>query len=96
MSVNVRVYLHSIFRLKAAVRSVEIALAPGAVLIDLVQDLVGRYPVLEPLWLDGLGQLEPHVMIFIDGSDAAVKLCGMRAEVPPGSRVDIFPPVAGG
>jgi molybdopterin converting factor small subunit len=96
VSATVRVYLHSLFRLKAAARFAEIALTPGAVLIDLVRDLVERYPVLGPLWLDGDGRLQRHVLVFIDGSDAAVKLSGLQAEVPPGCRVDIFPPTAGG
>ncbi len=64
--------------------------------MDLVRDLVERYPVLSPLWLDGDGRLQPHVLVFIDGSDAAVKLSGLHTEIPPGSRVDIFPPTAGG
>jgi sulfur-carrier protein len=61
--------------------------AEGETVRDLLDDLMSRFPTLEP-------QL-PFVNVYVEGEDVRT-LDGFETEVTPGSTVILLPAMAGG
>ena len=61
--------------------------AEGNTVRELLDDLMSRFPTLEP-------QL-PFVNIYVEGEDVRTR-DGLETEVPPGSTVILLPAMAGG
>jgi molybdopterin synthase sulfur carrier subunit len=67
----------------------------GATLRAVLDDLAGRWPVLERRLRDERGQLRPHVLVFVDG--AGVRGASEQdTPVPDGAEVFVAPAVSGG
>jgi molybdopterin synthase sulfur carrier subunit len=62
-------------------------LAAGDTVRDLLDDLLSRFPALEP-------QL-PFANVYVEGEDVRT-LDGLETEVPAGSTVILLPAMAGG
>ncbi len=77
-------------------RSIDIDLAEGTTVRELIAALVTRYPPLRQQLLNAQGELYPHVHIFVNGRDAPYLPNGVETQIYPGDTVDIFPAVAGG
>jgi len=88
--------LYATFRLIAGVKSVDLDLSPGSSIQQAIQALVARYPVLKKHWLDGQGELYPHVQVFLNGQAAETLAEGLATRLQSGDTLDFFPPVAGG
>ena len=61
--------------------------AEGNTVRELLDDLMSRFPTLEP-------QL-PFANIYVEGEDVRTR-DGLETEVPPGSTVILLPAMAGG
>jgi molybdopterin synthase sulfur carrier subunit len=75
--------------------SVELALADGASLADLLDALGAAKPALVRRIRDEQGELRRFVNIYVDGEDAR-RAGGLAAPVPSGAEVLVLPSVAGG
>lgn len=63
----------------------------GASLATALDDLFAREPALRPHLLDESGEIRPHVLIFVDGSRAA-----LGDDVGPDSEVRVLQAASGG
>ncbi|PZS32568.1 MAG: molybdopterin synthase sulfur carrier subunit [Pseudonocardiales bacterium] len=75
--------------------SVELALADGASLADLLDALTAEKPALARRLRDEQGELRRYVNIYVDGEDAR-RAGGLMAAVPADAEVLVLPSVAGG
>lgn len=75
--------------------TVELALADGASLADLLEALSAAKPALARRIRDEQGELRRYVNIYVDGEDAR-QVGGLAAAVPAGAEVLVLPSVAGG
>ena len=76
-------------------RKVELPLAAGARVADLVDALAARWPDLREHLMDEDGRLSRRVNIFVGGRNVRW-LEGIETPLEPDQTIDIFPPVAGG
>ncbi len=76
-------------------RAVEIDLAPGATVEELLTRLFERFPNLKPRVVDEAGELRRSVNVFINGRMVR-HLDGLDTRLQANDEVAIFPPVAGG
>ena len=90
-----RVSFYATLRPIVGDRSVEIPLAEGATVRELVDALASRWPELSEQLFDEEGGLSRRVNVFVEGRDIRW-LDGVETPLLPGQKVDIFPPVAGG
>jgi molybdopterin synthase sulfur carrier subunit len=77
-------------------KTVDVPLAAGATVSQLLQAIVARYPALRPILLDETGALYRHVHLFVNGRDAPYLADALNTPLAPGDTVDVFPAVAGG
>lgn len=89
------VRLYASFRRLAGEKALEVSLAEGSTVRDLLRLLQEQRPALAGQTLDGAGKLAPFVGVFVNGRDIR-HLEGLDTAVGPADEVDIFPPVAGG
>jgi sulfur-carrier protein len=75
--------------------SVDLALAEGATLADLLDALGAEKPALIRRIRDEQGELRRFVNVYVDGEDAR-RAGGLEAPVPSGAEVLVLPSVAGG
>jgi molybdopterin synthase sulfur carrier subunit len=68
--------------------------AEGETVRDLLDDLMGRFPVLREHIVEE-GELAPFVNVYVEGEDVRT-LDGLETEVEPGSTVILLPAMAGG
>ncbi len=75
--------------------TVELSLADGASLADLLDALTVAKPALARRLRDEQGGLRRYVNIYLDGEDAR-RVGGLAAVVPTDAEVLVLPSVAGG
>jgi sulfur-carrier protein len=75
--------------------TLDLALADGASLADLLQALSAAKPALARRLRDEQGELRRYVNIYVDGEDAR-RSGGLAAPVPADAEVLVLPSVAGG
>ena len=90
-----RVSFYATLRPIVGDRSVEIPLAEGATVRELVDALASRWPELSEQLFDEEGGLSRRVNVFVEGRNVRW-LEGLETSLEPDQAVDIFPPVAGG
>jgi molybdopterin synthase sulfur carrier subunit len=76
-------------------RDIDVALADGATIGDVLNRLVELRPVLAHRLLDEDGNIPRFVNVFINGRDIR-HLSGLDTPVMPDDEVTILPPAAGG
>lgn len=76
-------------------KSVEVEVAPGATVRELVDTMVARWPDLAETLLDE-GALSRRAHVFLDGRSARHLADGEDTVIEAGQVVDIAPAVAGG
>ncbi len=75
--------------------TLDLALADGASLADLLDVLSAEKPALARRLRDEQGELRRYVNIYVDGEDAR-RVGGLAAVVPADAEVLVLPSVAGG
>jgi molybdopterin synthase sulfur carrier subunit len=89
------VRLYASLREAVGERDVEVALADGATIRELINRLVELRPVLADRLLDEDGNIPPSVNVFVNGRDIR-DLNRLDTPVMPEDEVTILPPAAGG
>jgi sulfur-carrier protein len=80
--------------LRAEVGGVRELDAHGGTVADVIEDLVARFPALEPQLLQH-GELADFVNVYVRGEDARTH-DGMDTEVRDGDQLILLPAMAGG
>jgi molybdopterin converting factor small subunit len=89
MIVSVR--YHGQLRQEAGVAAEDVAVEPGATVIDLLRRLAEIHPLLRPRLLDDAGRKQATVLVFV-GDDQAVQ----EGRLSPGAEILLLTPIAGG
>ena len=89
------VRLYASFRELAGEREIDVSLADGASIRDLLSRLVEVRPALAHRLLDEDGNLSRFVNAFVNGRDIR-DLDGLDTPVMPDDEVTILPPAGGG
>lgn len=76
-------------------REVDLDLALGITVRDVVDAMIVRWPALEPLLLED-GALSRRAHVFVDGRSARHLPDGEKTLIAEGQSIDISPAVAGG
>ena len=91
-----QINLYANYRLHAGVKTINLALPPGANVYQAVLLIISQYPALRKDWLDENDCLHAHVHIFIDGREVGTLPAGLDTPLHPENVLDFFPPIAGG
>lgn len=76
-------------------REMQLSLAEGKTVGEVIAGLCGRYPPLQKEMFDTAGKLKEFINIFVNGRNIAF-LDDMATPLANGDVVSLFPPVAGG
>jgi molybdopterin converting factor small subunit len=68
--------------------------ARGHTVADVIDDLIARFPALEPQLLQG-GRLADFVNVYVRGEDVRTR-DGLETEVREGDQLILLPAMAGG
>ena len=77
-------------------KTVEVEIAEGSTLRQLLQDLVTRFPKLRAELFDENENLYGHVHVFVNGRDASFLADELDTQLKSKDVVNVFPPVGGG
>lgn len=77
-------------------KTIELPLATGITVQQLLEEVIERYPALHKELFDDKGELYRHVHIFINGRDAPFLDDALETRLTLSDTIDIFPAVAGG
>jgi sulfur-carrier protein len=75
--------------------SIDVAVADGASLAELLDALAADKPALARRIRDEQGELRRYVNVYVDGEDAR-RAAGLATAVPASAEVLVLPSVAGG
>ena len=90
-----RVMVYATLRSIVGDRFVDLPLAEGATVRDLVACMVERWPELAEMLLDD-GEVSRRVHVFVDGRSSRHLPAGSDTELHEGQQIDVSPAVAGG
>ncbi len=93
---SMNVFFYATFRQVVGTKFIELDLPDGVSIRAVVAEVIVRYPRLEALLLDEMGQLRPYVHVFINGRDAQYLPDGQATLLTATDKIDFFPPIAGG
>ena len=91
-----KVNFFATFRPIVGGKTVEVDLAEGSTLQQLLQALVARFPPMGPELFDQGGHLHGHVHVFVNGRDAVYLADQLETRMNAQDVINIFPPVGGG
>jgi molybdopterin synthase sulfur carrier subunit len=77
-------------------KTVELPIAEGMTVQDVLDVIVENYPGLRPELMDEHGQLLGHVHLFVNGRDAPYLDDVMDTKIKATDKIDVFPAVGGG
>jgi len=77
-------------------KTVEVEIAEGSTLRQLLQDLVARFPKLRAELFDENENLYGHVHVFVNGRDVLFLTDELDTQLKSEDVVSVFPPVGGG
>ncbi len=77
-------------------KTVELPLADGCTVQDVLDTIVETYPPMRKELLDENGHLLQHVHLFINGRDAPYLDDMMATTIKANDKIDVFPAVGGG
>jgi molybdopterin synthase sulfur carrier subunit len=92
----VKVHVHATLRQIVGGRAAEASFTPGETVHGLLDQLVARYPPLQPALFDEAGDLFRHVHVLVNGRDVRYLEAGLDTVLAETDAIDLFPPVAGG
>lgn len=90
-----RVRVYATLRPIVGGSAVDLDVAPGATVRDVIDAMVARWPDLEEMLLEA-GALSRRAHVFVDGRSARHLPDGERTVIEAEQEVDISPAVAGG
>lgn len=91
-----RVKVYATLRPIVGERVVDLPLAEGSRVRDLVARMVERWPGLAEMMLDEEGALSRRVHVFVDGRSARHLPDGVETRLFTENEIDVFPAIAGG
>ena len=77
-------------------KTVEFDLPEGITILQLVEEIVRQYPLMERELVDHEGNLYQHVHVFVNGRDVPFLENRVDTQLSAGDRISIFPAVGGG
>jgi MoaD family protein len=92
----VKVRLFAGLRAVVGQPSIEVEIAPGATVRELIDRLVAEHSGLAPELLDEAGELSRRVSVIVDGRNVVHLPRGFATPLAGPERIHIFPAVAGG
>jgi sulfur-carrier protein len=93
LTMNVRVY--ATLRPIVGGPIAQLSTDTGDTFMQLIDEMLVRWPALERELLDKQGALRTNIHIFLNGRDVRY-LGGLEMPIPENADVCIFPPVGGG
>ena len=91
-----KVNFFATFRPIVGGKSVEVDVAQGATLQQVLNTLVARFPPIGPELFDQEGHLHGHVHVFVNGRDWVYLADQLQTPIKVEDVINIFPPVGGG
>ena len=91
-----KVNFFATFRPIVGGKTVEVDVAEGATLQQLLKTLVAHFPPLDAEFFDPDGHLRGHVHVFVNGRDSAYLADQLETHIKAEDVINIFPPVGGG
>ena len=91
-----KVNFFATFRPIVGGKTVEVDVADGATLQQLLKTLVARFPPMGAELFDENGNLRGHVHVFVNGRDSVYLADQLETTIHAQDTVNIFPPVGGG
>ena len=91
-----KINFYATFRLISGVKTLEMDLAPGGHILEILAEVVRRYPALRDHLLDEAGGLNGHIHLFVNSKDVSYLPDGLHAVLQSEDTLDLFPPVGGG
>jgi molybdopterin synthase sulfur carrier subunit len=93
---DMKVNFYATLRQVVGTKTVDLALAEGATVHQLVAEMIRCYPGLQRELLDEQGQLYGHVHVFVNGRDAQYLENGLDTPLSTEDTLGVFPAVGGG
>ena len=93
---NVKVKFYASLRKIVGAKTIDVSLAEGATVRELIDEITRTCPALRPEMLDEHDNLYGHVHVFVNGRDAPFLERGLDSVISSGDEVGIFPAVGGG
>ncbi len=93
---DVKVNFFATFRPIVGGKTVEVDVAEGVTLQQLLKTLVVRFPLIGPELFDQDGNLRGHVHVFVNGRDWVYLADQLKTKITAEDVINIFPPVGGG
>ena len=91
-----KVSFYATIRAIVGAKTLEIDLADGSSIQDLLDRVIERCPSLAEKLFEPDGKLSRSVQVFVDGRSSAHLPDGLETKLDADQAVDIFPAVAGG
>jgi molybdopterin synthase sulfur carrier subunit len=92
----VKVNFFATFRPIVGGKTVEVDVAQGSTVQQLLQALIVRYPALDQALFDDVKHLHRHVHVFVNGRDVVYLADQLETRLDAEDVINIFPPVGGG
>ena len=92
----VKVKLYATLRQIAGQKTIDVDLAAGATVADLLDAVLARHPEMKTDLLDENGDLFPHVHLFVNGQDAPLLEQALETPIASDDEIDLFPATGGG
>lgn len=92
----VNVNFYATLRQIAGGKTVDLPLAAGATVRELLDAVIDRFPEMRSNLFDEHGNLYGHVHVFINGRDAPYLEHALETRLSEKDAIDLFPAVGGG
>ncbi len=90
-----QVKFYASFRQAVGTKMVEVDVQAGSSIRQVLQEITGRFPVLQTLLWKNESELSDLAHVFINGVNIR-HLQGLESALKADDHVDIFPPLVGG
>jgi MoaD family protein len=91
-----KINFYATYRQIVGGKTVDLPVAQGLTVRELIDTIVAQYPALRPELLDAAGGLYGHVRVIVAGRDSQFLDGALDTTLSSDETVDIFPPVGGG
>ena len=91
-----RVHFFAAYHNLTGVRTWELKYNPGSTLRDVVEAVIQQFPVLKTHWLAADGNLQAHLTVILNKTDANSSPLGLDTPLNIDDEIDFLPPVGGG
>lgn len=91
-----KVEFYGVYRLSIGAKSVELELPNNATILDALQAIAQRFPILQNEMFDQSGNLYPFQPLYINGRNPRLLADGLHTVVKPNDVLSIFSPISSG